>query len=218
VKATATDIEAFFSQFRLVGYHAGEMIFSSLDTPPGVLYLKSGFVRMYSISESGSELTLHIFSSGSHFPMTWALNETPNRHNYQALTDTRVFIAPKQAVAEYFAKNPWWALDFAKRVLLGLDGLTKRIETMAFGSGYHRTVSVLLYLSSHFGEKKGDGIALVHRFTHQDIASLAGMSREHVSLELEKLHKVSYIHYDNRHIIIPHIDILFREFSSSFKK
>lgn len=204
-KDTQRKIELFFSQFRLIRYQSGEMLFSAQDRPSGIFYLKRGFVRQYAISEQGAELTIHLYGPGSYFPMMWGLNVTPNRHHFQAMTGVEVFLGPKDKVAEFLGSDSTVALALSKRLLAGLDGLTRRIECMSFGKAYDRVVSVLLYLADHFGVKKGRCLILNHRFTHGDIASMVGITREHVSLEMEKLEKTGLIKYQGHSIQVPDI-------------
>lgn len=203
--------ENFFSQFKLIRYLQGEVLFSAQDFPPGIFYLKKGFVRQYAISDEGRELTIHIYGPSSHFPMMWALNGIPNRHYFQALTDIEVFLAPKEEVKQFLSRNPQVVFEFTKRLLFGLDGLIRRIESSYFGRAYDRVISILLYLSSHFGEKKGKRVFISHKFTHNDIASMVGITREHVSLEMEKLQNKGLIKYKNRAILIPDLSLLEKE-------
>ncbi len=210
---TQKKIESFFSQFRLIHYQSGETIFSAQDTPPGIFYIKKGFVRQYSISEQGVELTIHIYGPESHFPMMWGISNLPNRHHFQAVINTDVFLAPKDRVVEYFSTESEVAFEFYKRLLAGLDGLSRRLESITYGKAYHRVISVLIYLANHFGVKKGDKIHIRHRFTHNEIAALVGITREHVSLELEKLEKKNFIQFKDHSIVIPSITKLESELS-----
>lgn len=196
-------LETFFAQFRLVNYRAYETIFTSSDSPPGVIYLHEGFIRQYAVSEDGTELTIHIYKKGNHFPMTWALAGIPNRYYFQALTDTKVFIAQKDKVLDFLMSDPQIFSEFSKRLLFGLDGLAKRIENLCFGKASDRVISSLIYLAGHFGEKSGDNLVLNYKFTHNDIASIAGITREHVSLEIEKLVKKGILKYEGHAIAFP---------------
>ncbi len=212
---TQKRIESFFSQFRLVHYQSGETLFSAQDAPPGIFYIKRGFVRQYSISEQGIELTIHMYGPESHLPMMWGLNDIPNRHHFQAVTKVEVFLAPKNQVADLFSAEPQIACEFSKRLLAGLDGLARRIENITYGKAYDRVISVILYLASHFGSRKRQQVSISHRFTHNDIAALVGITREHVSLEIEKLEKKKLIKAKDHSITIPNITKLEAELSNN---
>ncbi len=213
--AVKKSLEDFFSQFRLVHYQENEILFGAQDIPPGVFYLKKGFVRQFITSENGSELTIHIFEPGSHFPMTWALNGIANSYYYQTLTPSEVFIGPKEETLKFFRKDKEASFEFSKRLLAGLNGLSKRLEGIVFGNAYSRVISTLIYLAAHLGKRVKKGILINHNFTHQDLAFLTGITRERTSLEMEKLQKKGLIINHHHTIIIPNLSYLESEMKTA---
>ncbi len=195
-------IEKFFMQFPVHKYNKGEILLNPNEQSQEVIYLKKGFVREYGISFQGIELSLHIFTPFSYFPMTSALTNIPNRYYYEALTETHVHHAQQKDVLLFLSKNPDVLLSLTKRIFLGVDKLLMRIETLTLGSACERVVSTLLYLAGHFGESKAKKIQITNKFTHRDIASLSGVSRETASREIEKLEKKGLISHKNGNIII----------------
>lgn len=204
-------IYTFFSQFAHQVHPEGTTLLHPHDTPPGIIYLKKGFVREYGISPAGVEVTIHIYAPGTFFPMTWGLNETPNRYYFEALSDVEVHLAPRSRTVEFMKSQPDILMSFVKRILSGLDKLTGRIELMAFGRARARVISILIYLARHFGEKQGKNIVIKHKFTHRDIASFAAMTRETTSREWEKLQREGYISHTNGDIILSNLDALSQE-------
>lgn len=202
------DIEVFFSQFPQKELKKRIVLLDPFVRPSGIYYLHEGFVRQYSISENGKELTIHVYGPGSHFPMLWALQGAPNRHHFQTMTAVKVAVASKESVLSFFKTHPESSLEFMRRLLLGIDGLTKRLEVNAFGSAYVKVISVLVYLSNHFGVKKGLSVVFQRQFTHEEIATISGLTREHVSLELEKLQEQKLITITNHQITILKNDTL----------
>ena len=187
--------EDFFAQFQLRTYKQGEMLIRADDDPQGIFCVNQGFVRQSIISDLGMELTLNILQPISYFPMIWAINSTPNIYNYEALTQIEVGRAPKQQVLEFIKDKPALILDLMSELLKRYTESLTRIEHLVFSDAYRRVTSVLLYLAQHFGEKNGDKIIVHHRFTHQDIASLVGVARETVSIELAKLAKSGLVEF-----------------------
>lgn len=192
--------EDFYSQFKVRHYKQGEMLIRADDDPQGIFCLTKGYVRQYTISKTGMELTLHILKPTSYFPMVWAINGTPNVYYFEALTPVEIGRAPRDQVVTFIKNKP--ELIFA---LMGImledyaESLT-RIEHLVFSDAYRRVISILLYIAKHFGEKKKDKILVEHRFTHQDIATLVGVARETASIEMVKLSKRKLVRYVNHHI------------------
>ncbi|PIY94483.1 MAG: hypothetical protein COX78_03270 [Candidatus Levybacteria bacterium CG_4_10_14_0_2_um_filter_35_8] len=100
------EFEAFYKQFTTRSYKKGEMLIRADDDPQGIFCLKKGYVRQYTISKTGFELTLHILRPLSYFPMVWAVNGTPNVYYFEALTPVEVGRAPKDQVVNFIKDKP----------------------------------------------------------------------------------------------------------------
>lgn len=208
-------LETFFRKFIPHGagltYKKGEIILRAGDPPPGVLYLAKGLVRQYVVSARGEQLVLHMFRPGSFFPMTWVLNNTPNAYYFEAATAIKIWRAPKEAVVEFIEKNPDILLAFSRRLLAGVSGLLTRVESLVFDQAYLKIVLLLLYLARAVGENKGREVILPVTFTHKDIASWVGTTRETASLQIEALERKSLIAYHGRTLVIRNLAKLERE-------
>ena len=79
-----------------------ELLIRADDDPSGIFYLKKGFVREYAITKKGDELVVNMFKPVSFFPMSWAINNTPNMYFFEAVTDLRVWRAPKDKALAFF--------------------------------------------------------------------------------------------------------------------
>lgn len=195
-------LEDFFKYFPLQTTKKGVILLDPFNRPSGIYHLTEGYVRQFSISEQGKELTIHIYGPRTHFPMFWAYNLFPNRHYFQAITELQFHIVPKEAILSFFKTHPEVSIEFIKRLLTGIDGLTKRLEVNAFGDAQTKVISVLSYLAVHFGKQEGSHVHFHERFTHEQIATMTGLSREHVSLELEKLVTDRLIEFKNHRITL----------------
>jgi len=179
----------FFSRFTLRHYKQGETLIRADDDPQGIFCLTTGYVRQYTISKSGMELTLHILQPTSYFPMVWAINGTPNVYYFEALTEVEIGRAPRDEVVAFIKNKPDLVFALMSELLEDYAESLLRIEHLVFSDAYRRVISVLLYIAKHFGETADDHVTVKHRFTHQDIATLVGVARETASIEMAKLTK-----------------------------
>lgn len=202
--------EDFYDQFEVREYKQGEMLIRADDDPQGIFCLTKGYVRQYTISKTGMELTLHILQPTSYFPMVWAINGTPNVYYFEALTPIEIGRAPRDQVVEFIKNKPELTFALMSELLeLYAESLT-RIEHLVFSDAYRRVISVLLYIAKHFGEQDGARILVKHRFTHQDIATLVGIARETASIEMAKLAKrklVCYVDHSIEFFSIPKLEL-----------
>jgi CRP/FNR family transcriptional regulator, cyclic AMP receptor protein len=212
------EFETFYDQFQIRKYGKGETLIRSDDDPQGIFYLVKGYVRQYTTSKSGIELTLHILKPISYFPMVWAINGTPNVYNFEALTDVEVGRAPREQVVNFIKDKPIVIFELMSELLEDYAETLTRVEHLVFSDAYRRVISILLYIGKHFGEEQNKEIVVHHRFTQQDIATLVGVARETASNEMVKLEKKGLIKYLDHAMIFENPKKLENELFSSPEK
>lgn len=208
------DFELFYKQFVIRDYKKSEMLIRADDDPQGIFCLTQGYVRQYTISKAGSELTLHILKPISYFPMVWAVNGTPNVYFFEALTPVKVGRAPRDQVVNFIKDKPTIIFELMSELLEDYAETLTRVEHLVFSDAYRRVISVLLYIAKHFGEERKKGILVHHRFTQQDIATLVGVARETANNEMVKLEKKGLVIYKDHSMIFENIDKLNAELTN----
>ncbi len=199
-------LEEFFTQFPQTGLKKGQIILQPNDKPAGVYFLKDGYVRMYSVFEDGRELTLNIFKPNTYFSMMWAIADIPINSYFQTMTPTLLQLAPKNKLLEFINDNPDILYDLTRRILIGLDGTIVNFQNLLSGRAYNRVIAALILSAKRFGKKGADNhVTIDLRLTHQDIASLAGITRETASLKLETLQKKALIHFEKHLLVIKNL-------------
>ena len=205
-------LKKFFSRFQEVKFKKKETIIRADDNPAGVYYIKTGFVKMNSIFENGSELTLNIFKPGSFFPMVWAIGEVENSYFYQTMSDIVAYKAPRDEVVNFINQQPDILYDLMKRILIGMDGLFTNVQHLLYGNSYNRVASAVFIFAKRFGQKIGkDGVLIILPLTHQDIANMAGLTRETTSIALGQLKKRRIIIQSRHNLFVKSVPELERE-------
>lgn len=197
--------ELFYTLFIPRRYKKGEVIIRADDTPKGFFCLTKGYIRQYTVSRSGNELTLRILQPISYFPMIWAIHNAPNTYFFEALTSVEAGRAPRAKMINYIKDKPDITLTLMSNFLADYEETLARMEHLAFSDAYRRVISALLYIAKHFGQKEGRHIVIHYRFTHQNIAALVGLARETTSIEMEKIEKKKLIEYVNHSILIKNL-------------
>jgi len=211
VKNEETNIDLLFSNSRPIFYKRRQVILRPEDTPTGVYYLKKGFVRLYTVSESGEELTLIIFKSGNFFPVMWAINNRQNIEYLEAMTEAEVWRVSRETFLEFLKQHPEMQFEVTRSLLARLDGLLERIKYLVFGNAYQKVASMLVICGERFGEKKGVTTLIKLPLTHYDIANLTGLTRETTSIEIKRLERAGLILHQGRFILINNMNKLQKE-------
>lgn len=193
---------AFFRKHKKISYPRGRTIINSQDSPSGVYYVQKGFVKDYSISENGKNITLILFKEGDIFPYSWVFNNIPNTHSFEAFTDCILLRAPKDEFIEFLTDNSDVLLMVIQIILLRLRGLIQRLEDVTFGSAQQRVASIFAILAERFGTKHEGGILISIPLAHKDIAELVGLTRETASIEIKRLEGKNIISRKSRWYVV----------------
>jgi CRP-like cAMP-binding protein len=194
-----SSLEDFFSRFTSIEFQKGDLLIRALENPPGIYYLRSGYVRLYSITETDNELTLNIFKPGSFFPMIWALGNLDNTFFFEALSPVSAWRAPKDQVVKFLRNQPTVFFDLTRRLTVGFNGLINHLGYLLSNNAQSKVISVLLMLARRFGTPASEGQVVIKlHLTHQDIAHLAYLARETASIELKKLERQGLISQSRR--------------------
>ena len=195
-------IDNFFSKFYRVSFEKGEIIIHPDGKIQNIFLIKQGKVRMCTVSDDGVEVTLHIFSPQSFFPMMLSLSEVYSKYYFEALEKIEAVKAPVDKVIDFIKNDQELLFDLTTRFSDAILGLTLRIEKMAFEDAYNRIASLLYYLADKFGSAKEDKAVINMPLQHGDIANWVGLRRETVSRQFEKMQKAGILESKNKQLII----------------
>ncbi|HEX6258062.1 MAG TPA: Crp/Fnr family transcriptional regulator [Candidatus Saccharimonadales bacterium] len=205
-KNAETLVEDFFSNYRLRKYAKGQVLLLNGDNADYVFYLVSGRVKQYDITYRGDEVILNVFKPTSFFPMSLAINKTPNPYTYEAETDVELRQAPSESVVAFLKAHPAVTFALLSRVYRGLDGLLGRVAYLMASSARGRLLYELVIIAKRHGDSQADEVEFA--MTETDIASRAGLTRETVSREMKKLIHDNLVHLNQGTVIIPSLSKL----------
>ena len=196
-------LKEFFGNFNEITYRKGDVIVLAHDEPGGVYLIKNGVVKMSYIDSKGIEFIANIFKPGTFFPMTWAIGEIGNEYQYEALTPVKIIKVPRDIFIQFLEDNPGVLFNLTKRILIGLDGLLFNMRNLLNGSSKSATAVILAMLAKRFGDKTKSGKTEISiKFTHQDIANFAGITRESATLAINQLERQKIIIQVKRKIVV----------------
>jgi CRP-like cAMP-binding protein len=203
-------VQDFFAGYRLQTVEKGKLLIRSGSDPDGVYFLVQGEVRQFDIAANGDEIVVNVFKSSSFFPMSWAINGTPNRYFFGAYTDLKVRKAPAKAVVDFLHEHPDVAFDLLSRVYKGIDGLLNRMVFLMQNSARNRVLFELWLSSQRFGVRNPDNSYRLE-VTESEIATRSGLTRETVSREMRVIKQQGLVKMMPGGVIVNNLDELGRE-------
>ena len=201
-------LESFSKQFKPMLFRRKETI-SDSDDLNHIFYLNQGYIRLYTVSRDGNELTLHIFSHSSIFPILWNKDLQSSEYYFESLTPVEVYSCEKGKLEQLIAEKTSANLEIIRQLTSFSESTIKKLELKIFGDAYEQVVATILDLAEYFGKAGAGGSTIIsYWFTHHDIASLTGLSRERVTIEINNLINKKLISYDGHFIAIPKLELL----------
>lgn len=185
-------LEDYFTKHKLVKYKKGEIIWKPGDKLSNVGYIKSGFVRMYIVNENGQEVTIQFFKPILYFSVIYAYTNSENRYYYEAITPTEVYLAPAAETLEFFKNNNPVIVGLMKNIMTAFLDLIDQFSFLLSGNAYNRVAGMVMALAER-AEEGPNYSKIDFGITHKLIASLTGLTRETVTLQMIRLEEEGII-------------------------
>jgi CRP/FNR family cyclic AMP-dependent transcriptional regulator len=202
VNQLVTFLEQFFETTKVYSYKKRTLISQPNDTSSSVFFIKSGYVRVFRITEDGEELTVTILKPKDFFPLSYGIHPYINPYHIEAITPLELWKAPQEQFMEFIKTNPEFFFDLTSRILVSFDDVLLRMENLLFCSAYVKVAATMLMCAKGFGEDYNGHTRVKVPLTHRDIATLIGITRETTSLEMKKLENEGLVEKSGRFIII----------------
>lgn len=194
-----------FERGREFRYRKGEVILRAGDTPSGVYLIRDGFVKVYAITDEGTE-NLHImYKPGELFPLIWVLLGAVREVFYQAAGDVALSRLPREEFVQAMQADAGLAVAVARQLAVQFDIHADRVENLEYNNAYQRVVYRLVALARRFGRREGQGVVIAAPLTHQDIADSVNLARETASREIDRLGRKGLVDHRQHQIFLPDV-------------
>lgn len=153
-----------------------------------VLVLLEGRIKIKSLTPEGKETILSFIEPGEVFGESALFGEEQRIDEIaEAVLPSLVVAIPRDPFLDEIAKSPEAALRLTKLVGLRRIRIENRVKGLLFRNSRDRVLLVLNELAGQYGTPNGAGREISIKLSHQDLASLAGVTRETVTLTLGEL-------------------------------
>lgn len=209
----AAKVHAGFTKYPRRQYPKGQILVFADESPEHIFYITKGRVRKYDVSYRGDEVIINVFQPPAFFPMSWALNRTPNKYFYKTETDVELHVVPADEARTFLEQNPDVTLDLLSRLYRGLEGMYGRLVHLMSGTAKSRLLYELIIECRRFGEQQPNG-SYVLKANELDFAARSGLSRETVSREMAKLKEAGQLTVAKNVITVHKLALLERSLGS----
>lgn len=192
-----TEIKELAALIKVRSYKKNTVIVTQEEESDSFYIVVSGRLRVFRDDESGNEVILNDLTERMWFGELAILANRPRSASVVTLDATQLAIISKVSLMKILSDNPQLTLSIAKFLANRVVELTEDVSDMAMLDVYGRVARTL-----EKNAKEENGVLITGRFTHQDIASMVGASREMISKILKELKVGGYIENDGKRIIL----------------
>jgi CRP-like cAMP-binding protein len=174
----------------------------------GVYIIESGRIRVFYHSPAGREITLAYWSPGHFVGGPDIFGGGTHLWSGVAATTSMIVFLESRLLRRLVLEIPQLALS----IIEGLSFKGRCYSTMAQMLGTRsmteRLVHLLLHLMEAYGVEEEDGIVISDGFTHAELASIVGATRQWVTMNLKKLQQSGVVSIRESIITVLRPDVL----------
>ena len=193
-------------------YDKEKMILIEESAGETFFLISKGTVKITRMSDDGREVILAILGEGDFFGEMALLDGEGRSANVVALENAKVLTLQRSDFLDILERFPKIAIHLLKELTTRIRHSDQQIESLSLSGAEQRIALVLIRLAEEMGQIKEGTVTIEHIPYQQDIANMAGTSRETVSRVYKMLEDKNHIVREGKTLKI----IAFSTFSRQF--
>ena len=187
-------------------YEKGQMILLEESMGETFFIITQGAVKVTRLSADGREVILAILGESDFFGEMSLLDGEGRSANIVANEDAKVLTLSRSDFLDCLESYPKIAIALLEELAIRLRKSDQQIESLSLSDSEHRIGITLIRLAGELGTIKQGHVTVKNLPYQQDIANMAGTSRETVSRTLKLLEEKKLVRRTNRNLTIYNFD------------
>ena len=194
-------------------YEKGQMILLEESMGETFFIITQGAVKVTRLSADGREVILAILGESDFFGEMSLLDGEGRSANIVANEDAKVLTLSRNDFLDCLESYPKIAIALLEELATRLRKSDQQIESLSLSDSEHRIGITLIRLAAELGTIKQGHVTVKNLPYQQDIANMAGTSRETVSRTLKLLEDKKLVRRENRNLTIYNYDAFRQAFA-----
>ena len=195
-------------------YEPGNYIFLEESDGEQCFFVVKGSVKVTRLSKDGREVILAMLNEGDFFGEMSLLDGKSRSANVIALEKTEVLTLNRKDFLIVLQEYPKIAIQLLKELASRLRKSDRQIASLSLSDAEKRIALCIIRFADERGIIRNGRVSIAKIPIQQDIANMAGTSRETGSRALTVLEKEQLIERSGRELIIIDYKKFIREFDS----
>ena len=194
-------------------YEKGQMILLEESMGETFFIITQGAVKVTRLSADGREVILAILGESDFFGEMSLLDGEGRSANIVANEDAKVLTLSRNDFLDCLESYPKIAIALLEELATRLRKSDQQIESLSLSDSEHRIGITLIRLAAELGTIKQGHVTVKNLPYQQDIANMAGTSRETVSRTLKLLEDKKLVRREKRNLTIYNYDAFRQAFA-----
>lgn len=187
-------VKKIFKNGRNRRYPKNQIIHYSGDPLSHINFINKGYIKAYTIMDSGDTRTILILGPGDIFPIAFSAGLDWENYEiqyfYQTLTDVEITMVESHDFRRMMTHDAGIIRSYMDYMMATNAAILQQLEVMKSNNAIQRIVMLLPYLISKMGRRlKPNVYQLRVKLSHQEMADLSGVTRETTTALVKKLEK-----------------------------
>ncbi|NQV37384.1 MAG: Crp/Fnr family transcriptional regulator [Candidatus Marinimicrobia bacterium] len=208
-----SSISKIADQMILRSYSKGQMILMEESSGETFFVLGKGAVKVTRMSDDGREVILAMLGEGDFFGEMSLLDGEGRSANIVAIEDSESLTIKRSEFLAILENYPKIAINLLEELTSRLRRSDQQIESLSLSDAEQRISITLIRLAEELGTIKSGAVTIRNLPYQQDIANMAGTSRETVSRTLKLLMEKGFLKRDGKALIIKDFALFRRQFT-----
>ncbi len=183
-------------------------IFLPSDVADGVFLLGQGRVRICSNTADGKQAIMAFIDPGEVFGELSLIQGGEREERAEAAVDSTVILLPGNELRQLLEESASLSLGVTKLIGLRRKRIERRLRNLLFRSNRDRLGHLLLELTEQYGKNGDDGVILDIKLSHQELASIIGVTRETVTTLLGEMQLEGLLQISRQKVVIRNLQRL----------
>lgn len=183
-------------------FRKNSVILSEEEAGNAMFFIASGKVKVARSSSDGKEVILAILNESDFFGEMAILDGMSRSASVTAIEDSKLFIIQRAEFLDLLKTHPEVSIALLQEITQRLRAATLKIKALSLKDAEGKVATVLLQIADETGKIKQGVVEIEDLPYQQELANMAGTSRETISRTLHSFAKKGLIELDGSKVRI----------------
>ena len=196
------DLKRLQLNWRVRSFRKGQCVYREGYVIGEVLVVVTGHLLSYRLTTEGKSCTIRTIGEGDLIGEEDLLDGKGTESNVKSVTETRCLVVPKGDYENLLSHYPTFARVRLEEMSHRLKTAERMMQELAYSTVKQRILLILSKIGGEIGKVRADGVEFTLNWSHHELASMVGSTRESVTNTLSLLQKEGLIKIEGKRMTI----------------